>query len=117
MWIESAWSLTIQFEQMLSIYVQIHETSPGSLRGIRKNVQLSIKINNTNPSSYYNDFGVGKSRLSSRLVAIVANMSVCIRVGLQPVWFSESTCVQHEKQVYFKANLTTKKTQNGERTR
>ena len=46
---------------MLSIYVQIHETSPGSLRGIRKNVQLSIKINNTNPSSYYNDFGVGKS--------------------------------------------------------
>ncbi|KAL9558374.1 hypothetical protein PS6_001341 [Mucor atramentarius] len=45
---------------MLSIYVQIHETSPGSLRGIRKNVQLSIKINNTNPSSYYNDFGVGK---------------------------------------------------------
>ncbi|CAO3630279.1 unnamed protein product [Mucor fragilis] len=54
---------------MLSIYVQIHETSPGSLRGIRKNVQLSIKINNTNPSSYYNDFGVGKR--------------------LQPVWFSE----------------------------
>lgn len=48
---------------MLSIYVQIHETSPGSLRGIRKNVQLSIKINNTNPSSYYNDFGVGKSML------------------------------------------------------
>ncbi|KAG2230698.1 hypothetical protein INT48_006915 [Thamnidium elegans] len=46
--------------EMLSIYVQIHETSPGSLRGIRKNVQLALKINNTNPSSYYNDFGVGK---------------------------------------------------------
>ncbi|CEP14884.1 hypothetical protein [Parasitella parasitica] len=54
---------------MISVFVQIHETSPGSLRGIRKNVQLSIKINNTNPSSYYNDFGVGKR--------------------LQPVWFSE----------------------------
>ncbi|KAK4513095.1 DNA polymerase delta small subunit Cdc1 [Mucor velutinosus] len=59
----------IKTPEMLSIYVQIHETSPGSLRGIRKNVQLSIKINNTNPSSYYNDFGVGKR--------------------LQPVWFSE----------------------------
>ncbi|KAI7896598.1 uncharacterized protein EV154DRAFT_547250 [Mucor mucedo] len=57
------------FNLMLSIYVQIHETSPGSLRGIRKNVQLTLKINNTNPSSYYNDFGVGKR--------------------LQPVWFSE----------------------------
>ncbi|KAI9365239.1 hypothetical protein BD770DRAFT_378098 [Pilaira anomala] len=55
--------------EMLSIYVQIHETSPGSLRGIRKNVQLALKINNTNPSSYYNDFGVGKR--------------------LQPVWFTE----------------------------
>jgi hypothetical protein len=47
---------------MLSIFVQLHETSPGSLRGIRKQVQLTLKINNTNPSSYYNDFGAGKSK-------------------------------------------------------
>ncbi|KAI8883031.1 hypothetical protein K501DRAFT_333651 [Backusella circina FSU 941] len=55
--------------EMLSIFVQLHETSPGSLRGIRKQVQLTLKINNTNPSSYYNDFGAGKR--------------------LHPVWFSE----------------------------
>ncbi|KAG2218185.1 hypothetical protein INT45_003611 [Circinella minor] len=54
---------------MLSLFVKLHETGYGSLRGIRKKVTLTLKVNNTNPSNYYNDFGVGKR--------------------LHPVWFSE----------------------------
>ena len=49
---------------MLSLFVKLHETGYGSLRGIRKKVTLTLKVNNTNPSNYYNDFGVGKSMFS-----------------------------------------------------
>lgn len=72
---------------MLSVYVQMHETSPGSLRGVRKNVQLALKINNTNPSSYYNDFGVGKSKATKQSKH---DFLFLFYLGLQPVWYSES---------------------------
>lgn len=53
---------------MLSLFVKLHETSPGSLRGIRKKVQLILKVHNTNPSNYYNDFGVGKRKIQIQCI-------------------------------------------------
>ncbi|ORZ02551.1 hypothetical protein BCR43DRAFT_13249 [Syncephalastrum racemosum] len=46
--------------EMLSLFVKMHETTPGCLRGVRKKIQLTLKVHNTNPTNYYNDFGVGK---------------------------------------------------------
>lgn len=78
---------------MLSIHIQLHETFSGSLRGIRENVQLTLKINNTNPSSYYNDFGVGKSIVIKGWESFCQNYVLTqfvVFTGLQPVWFSQS---------------------------
>ncbi|KAI8375925.1 uncharacterized protein BYT42DRAFT_368127 [Radiomyces spectabilis] len=56
--------------EMVSVFVKLHGDSPDALRGIKRLVQLTLKINNTNPtSSYYHDFSPGKR--------------------LHPVWYSE----------------------------
>ncbi|KAI9311576.1 hypothetical protein BX666DRAFT_1996463 [Dichotomocladium elegans] len=54
----------------LSLFLELQDTGPGSLKGIRKRVAVTFKVNNTNPSNYNTyDFGVARK--------------------LDPVWFTE----------------------------